>query len=386
MSWRVPLTQLEIAEHEVEAVLDCLRSGWLTMGPRTGEFEQRFAGYVGSPFAIAVSSGTAALHLSCVAAGLGPGDEAIVSGMTFISSAAAVRMTGAKPVLCEVAGMDDFNLEVDDVERRITPNTKAIIAVHCFGYPAPVERLRELCDERGLLLIEDSAQAVGARVAGSGKRTGTVGDFACFSLFSKNQLPVGEGGVVTTPHEDLGAKVRSLRSHAMTSVTWDRHRGHSDNYDVLDVGYNYRMDEPRAALAIARLDSLDEQIEARRELAREYRRRLSGIEGVELVWDDDAVDRSSHFAFPVVLRDGVARDAFRTRLRDLGVQTTAYPAIHRFSDYAAEYGDLSLPRLEAVADRHCVLPMSAHVSSRDVEIVVDSVRAAAAELVGSAAA
>jgi dTDP-4-amino-4,6-dideoxygalactose transaminase len=385
MSWRVPLTQLEIPEHEVEAVLDCLRSGWLTMGPRTGEFEQRFAGYVGSPFAIAVSSGTAALHLSCLAADLGPGDEAIVAGMTFVSTAAAVRMTGARPVLCDVAGTHDFNIDVDEAVRLITPNTKAIIAVHCFGYPAPVERLREICDERGLVLIEDAAQAVGAHVGDSGKRTGTIGDLACFSLFSKNQLPVGEGGVITTPHEDMGARVRSLRSHAMTSVTWDRHRGHSDNYDVLDVGYNYRMDEPRAALALARLESLEQQIEARRELARQYRRRLGGIDGVEFVWDDAAVERSSHFAFPVVLRDSAARDAFRTRLLELGVQTTAYPAIHRFSDYASEYGDMSLPRLEAAADRHCVLPMSAHVSSSDLEIVVESVREAAG-LVDSAAA
>lgn len=386
MSWRVPLTQLEITEHEVEAVLDCLRSGWLTMGPRTGEFEQRFAGYAGSPFAIAVSSGTAALHLSCVAAGLGPGDEAIVSGMTFVSTPATVRMTGAKPVLCEIAGTHDFNLDVDEVERLITPRTKAIIAVHCFGYPAPIERLRELCDERGLILIEDAAQAVGAHVGADGGRAGTVGDLGCFSFFSKNQLPVGEGGMITTRHEDLGAKVRSLRSHAMTSVTWDRHRGHSDNYDVLDVGFNYRMDEPRAALAIARLDSLEEQIKARRELARQYRRQLAGVEGIELVWDDAAVERASHFAFPVVLRDAASRDAFRTRLRDRGVQTTAYPAIHRFTDYADDHGDVSVPRLEAVADRHCVLPMSAHLSSRDVEIVVESVREAAAELVGSAAA
>ncbi|HKR99730.1 MAG TPA: DegT/DnrJ/EryC1/StrS family aminotransferase, partial [Candidatus Dormibacteraeota bacterium] len=325
-------------------------------------------------------------HLSCVAAGLGPGDEAIVSGMTFVSTPAAVRMTGATPVLCEISGTHDFNLDVQEVERLITPRTRAVIAVHCFGYPAPIERLRELCDERGLILIEDSAQAVGAHVGDDGQRTGTVGDLGCFSFFSKNQLPVGEGGMITTRHEDLGAKVRSLRSHAMTSVTWDRHRGHSDNYDVLDVGYNYRMDEPRAALAIARLDSLEQQIEARRELARQYRRKLAGIESIEFVWDDAAVERASHFAFPVVLRDRASRDAFRTRLRDLGVQTTAYPAIHRFTDYASEYGELSLPRLEAVADRHCVLPMSAHVSSRDVEIVVEAVREAAAELVGSAAA
>jgi dTDP-4-amino-4,6-dideoxygalactose transaminase len=386
MSWRVPLAHITIPEEDVQNVLDCLRSGWLTMGPRTRQFEEEFAEFTGAPHAVAVSSCTAALHLSCIAAGLGPGDEAIVAGMSFVSTANAVRYTGATPVLCDIGGPLDMNIDVEDVERRITPKTKAVIAVHFCGYPAKVTELRTLCDERGLLLIEDAAQAVGASVDPDGRRAGTVGDLACFSLFSKNQLCVGEGGVVTTFSEELATRVRSLRSHAMTSVTWDRHRGYAESYDVLDVGFNYRLDEPRAALALSRLPRLAADIESRCELARTYRSRLAGLAGVELVWSDEDVERASHFAFPVVLRDEDTRDRFRERLADLGVQTTWYPAVHRFTDYIETFGELSLPRVEAAAARHCALPMSAHLSQEEIDIVIESVEEALADLPDAAAA
>lgn len=385
MSWRVPLADLKIPEEDVQAVLDCLRSGWLTMGPRTKQFEDEFSAYVNSPHAVAVSSCTAALHLACLAAGLGEGDEAIVAGMSFVSTPNAVRYTGATPVLCEIGGADDMNIDIEDVERRINPRTKAVIAVHFCGYPARVTELRRLCDERGLLLIEDAAQAIAAAVDDSGRRAGTVGHLGCFSLFSKNQLPVGEGGVVTAADDDLAAKVRSLRSHAMTSVTWDRHRGYADTYDIVDIGYNYRLDEPRAALALSRIKRLDGDIGARRELARTYRRKLAGLEGLGFVWDDQEVERATHFAFPVLLPDQAARDRFRERLQALGVQTTWYPAIHRFSDYRETYGELSLPRVEEAAERHCALPMSSGFSSEEVEIVVEAVKQALAEELGAAA-
>ena len=334
---------------------------------------------------MAVSSCTAALHVSCLAAGLGPGDEAIVAGMSFVSTANAVRYAGATPVLSEIGGPLDMNIDLDDVVRKITPKTKAVIAVHFCGYPAKVVELKKICDEHGLVLIEDAAQAVGASVDDSGRRAGTVGDLGCFSLFSKNQLCVGEGGVVTTASEELAVKVRSLRSHAMTSVTWDRHRGYAESYDVMDVGFNYRLDEPRAALALSRLPRLEGDIESRRELARTYRSRLGGLEGLELVWGDEDVERASHFAFPVVLRDEATRDAFRARLADLGVQTTWYPAVHRFTDYVETFGELSLPSVEQAAERHCALPMSAHLSQQEIDIVVESVEEALAGPLDAAA-
>lgn len=377
MSWSVPLATLSVPEEDVRAVLDCLESGWLTMGPRTQEFEDVLAARLGVTHAVAVSSGTAALHLTCLAAGLGPGDEMIVPGLTFIASASAAGYCGAEPVLCEIRGPHDMNIDVDDVRARIGERTRAVMAVHFCGYPAEVAALRTLCDQHDLVLIEDCAQAITTTLE-DGRLAGTAGDAGCLSFFSTKQLCVGEGGAVITNDDEIAATVRSLRSHAMTSVTWDRHRGHAESYDVVDIGFNYRIDEPRAALGLSRLLRLDEEIEIRREVARAYRAALAGTPGVELVWSDEQVEQSSHFAFPVLLPDMTERDDFRTRLKAAGVQTTWYPPLSDFFTYRERYPDLSLPRAEEAAFRHCALPISAGMGEAQVETVIEAVRAARA--------
>jgi dTDP-4-amino-4,6-dideoxygalactose transaminase len=374
--WRVPLTDIAMPEQDVEAVLDCLRSGWLTMGPRTKAFEEALARYVGIPHAATVSSGTAALHLACQAAGLGPGDEVIVPAITFVASASGPRYVGAEPVLCDVRGADDFNIDVEDVARRITSRTRAVIAVHFCGYPADVLALRKLCDEHGLVLIEDCAQAIGAHVDGSGRQVGTVGELGCFSFFSKKQLCVGEGGMVSTAEQGLDASVRLFRSHAMTSSTWDRHRGHDPAYDVVDIGFNFRLDEPRAALGLSRLQRLDEDITTRRAIVRAYRERLAETPGVELAFDEQAVQRASHFAFPILLADRGTRNRFRDELKANGIQTTWYPALHTFTEYQRFAPTGGLPAATEVADRHCALPLSSTMDEADIEIVVDAVHSA----------
>lgn len=374
--WRVPLTDIAMPEEDVRAVMACLESGWLTMGPRTAEFERALSGYVGTPHAVTVSSGTAALHLACLAAGIGVGDGVIVPAFTFVASAAAVRYTGAEPVLCDVRGPLDFNIDPADAERRITPRTRAIVAVHFCGYPADLAALRALCDERGLILIEDCAQAIGAHADDAGRRVGTVGELGAFSFFSKKQLCVGEGGMVATADEEMAARVRLLRSHAMTSTTWDRHRGHDPAYDVVDVGFNYRLDEPRAALGLSRIARLEQDIARRRELVRAYRVQLSDVGGLELPFDEEAVERSSHFAFPVLLRDREARDRFRDALKADGIQTTWYPALHTFTEYRAIAPPGGLPQAAEAADRHCALPLSSTMDESKLEMVVAAVRAA----------
>jgi dTDP-4-amino-4,6-dideoxygalactose transaminase len=374
--WRVPLTDVVVTEADVQAVLQCLESGWLTMGPRTQAFEEALAAYVGTPHAVTVSSGTAALHLAHLAAGIGPGDEVIVPAFTFVASAGAARYVGATPVLCDVRSPQDFNIDPEDAAARITPRTRAIVAVHFCGYPAEVAALRELCDAHGLILIEDCAQAIGAQIDDSGGQAGTVGELGTFSFFSKKQLCVGEGGMVSTREEELAAKVRLLRSHALTSSTWDRHRGHDPAYDVVDIGFNYRLDEPRAALGLSRIARLQESIAARRRIVRSYRERLQDLPGLELPFDDLAVERSSHFAFPVLLPDRAARDSFREALKADGIQTTWYPALHTFTDYLGSAPADGLPRALEVAGRHCALPLSASMSETEVEIVVEAVAAA----------
>jgi dTDP-4-amino-4,6-dideoxygalactose transaminase len=375
VSWTVPLTDVVVTEDDVEAVSACLREGWLTMGPRTQRFEAALAEWTGSPHAVTVSSGTASLHLACRALGLGPGDEVIVPAFTFLATAHAVRYGGATPVFCDVIAPDRPNLDVADVERRITPRTRAVIAVHFWGYPADADALRELCDARGLALIEDAAQAIGARVPGSGRQAGTVGDLGCLSFFSKKQLCVGEGGAALSADEELAGTVRRLRSHAMTSGTWDRHRGHEDSYDVVDIGYNFRLDEPRAALGLSRLTRLADHIDARRETVRRYRERLAGVPRITLAWDDEAVALASHFAFPVLLDDLDTRMRVAGGLAERGIQTTRYPVLNALTEYAGYAERGSLPHAEAAADRHLALPLSSHTDVATVDVVVDALRA-----------
>jgi dTDP-4-amino-4,6-dideoxygalactose transaminase len=369
MSWRVPLTKLELSDAEVESALDAVRSEWLTMGPRTQHLEAAFASYTGSEHVVAVSSGTAALHLACLAAGVGPDDEVIVPAMTFVATAHGPRNCGATAVLSDSVGPLDPTIDPEAVESLIGERTRAVIAVHFCGYPAATDALRSLCDRRGIVLIEDCAQAAGGRYGPDGALVGTKCSAGCFSFFSKTQLGVGEGGAVTAQDADIADRVRSLRSHAMTTVTWDRHRGHAETYDVTDLGFNYRIDELRAALAHARLDALDTALEGLRQVAEGYRRRLADIDGVEIPFDGDAVAWSGHFAFPVLLADRLTRDTVRERMHDQGVQTTFYPALTQLTEYrdAAPRG---AQRAEEFADRHCALPLSPSLDDEELDVVV----------------
>ncbi len=367
MSWTLPLTDLELSEEDVAAFLGVLESGWLTMGPRTREFEDAFAQRFGAPHAVAVSCGTAALHLALLAAGIGDEDEVIVPAMTFVGAAAAAHSCGARPVLVESLGPEDLNLDPEDVERHIGPRTRAILATHWLGYACDLEALERVCREHGLILIEDCAHSITARDAG-GRFTGTVGAAGCFSFFSKKQLAVGEGGMILTADAALADKASSLRSHAMTSMTWERHRGHAESYDIVDVGFNFRLDEPRAALGLSRLTRLDDDVARRRELVRAYRARLRDVPGVTIPWTDEDVQRSSHFGFAILLDSGEARNDIARGLAERGIQTTHYPALTRlsaFRDHAPR------PRTEALAARHLVLPLSSTYSGREVDRVVD---------------
>jgi dTDP-4-amino-4,6-dideoxygalactose transaminase len=368
----IPLTDITVPEEDVQAVLACLDEGWLTMGPRTQAFEAAFGDWVGAAHAVAVASGTAALHLALLAAGVGPGDEVIVPAFTFVATAAAARYCGAEAVLADVRSPLEPTLDVLDVASRISPRTKAVVAVHFAGYAADMVALRGLCADRGLVLVEDCAQAVGARCADD-TPVGLAGDIGCFSFFSKKQLCVGEGGMVTTEHEEYAATVRSLRSHAMTSVTWDRHRGHAESYDIVDVGFNYRMDEPRAALGLSRLRRLDADLEARRAGVRAYRALLRDVPGVELPWTDEDVERATHFAFCVLLPDRGTRDRVREALAADGIQTTWYPSLTSFTEYAS-HG--RRPVSEEVADRHVALPLSSSTTEDEISTVVRRLRAA----------
>lgn len=370
----VPLFDVRLSDAEVQAVADTLRSGWLTMGPRTQDFERAFAEHLGARHAVAVSSCTAALHLAYLAAGVGPGDEVVVPAITFVASAAAVRYCGATPVLADVLGQRDLGIDPDDVESRLSERTRAVCAVHYAGYRADVARLRELCDARGLALIEDSAHHPIA---------GPVGTAACFSFFSNKVLSCGEGGLLATDDDAVAELARSRRSHAMTSGTWDRHRGHSAGYDVVALGYNYRLDEPRAALLAARLPGLGCDIEERRRVVRRYRALLRELPGVTVPYRDEDVEASSCYVMPVMLERDDVRGALRAfMLEERGIQTSVlYPAINEFTAYEA--AGSGLERSELAARTQLTLPLFPHLTDQDQDRVVGALADGLVELAGA---
>ena len=374
----IPLFDLRLEPEDIEAVADTLRSGWLTMGPRTAAFEEAFAQQLGCRHAVAVSSGTAALHLAYRAAGVESGDEVIVPSFTFVATASAVLYCAARPVFADIVGIDEPSLDPVDVERRITPRTKAVTAVHFAGYPAAVEALAALCRDRGLTLIEDAAHAPSADL--NGRKLGTFGRAGAFSFFSNKVLSVGEGGLVATDDDELAERVRRLRTHGMTSSTWDRHRGHADGYDVVDIGFNYRLDEVRAALGLVRLRRLEREIARRRELTRIYRSRLAQLSELILPYTDEQVLRSCCYVMPVMLTDPGRRSQFRRILRDdHGVQTSVlYPAIHELSAYRKRFPNVSLPRTELASRSEVTIPLYPHMSADEQEQVLHGVEAALA--------
>jgi dTDP-4-amino-4,6-dideoxygalactose transaminase len=374
---QLPLFDLRLEPQDLQAVAETLRSGWLTLGPRTAEFEQAFAEHLGARHAIAVSSCTAALHLAYLAAGAGPGDEVIVPSFTFAATAAAALYCGATPVFADITSRERPSLDPEEVERRITPRTKAVCVVHYAGYAAPVDRLREICDANGIALIEDVAHAPSATLGS--RKLGTWGLAGAFSFFSNKVLSVGEGGLLSTDSDEVAAFVRSRRSHAMTSGTWDRHTGRTDTYDVTDLGFNYRLDEPRAALLLSRLQRLESEIERRRELTVRYRRLLAEVDGIIVPFDDADVPSSSCYVIPIMIEQDGRQAEVSERLRERGIQTSIfYPAIHRFSAYRERFPDVSLPVTELASRTELTLPFYPHMSNDDQDRVATALAEAVA--------
>ena len=375
----LPLFDLRLEEQDLEAVAETLRSGWLTLGPRTAAFEEAFAAQLGARHAVALSSCTAALHLAYLAAGVGPGDEVIVPAFTFVATAAAALYCGATPVFAEICSREYPNLDPQDVARRITPRTRAVCVVHYAGYAAPVDRLQALCEERGIALIEDVAHAPSATLGA--RKLGTWGLAGAFSFFSNKILSAGEAGLLCTDSDEVATFVRSRRSHAMTSGTWDRHNGRTDTYDVTGLGYNYRLDEPRSALLLSRLGRLEADIARRRELTLRYRGLLGGIEGVIVPFEEAQVSSSSCYVLPIMLeREGLQAPVSRG-LRERGIQTSIfYPSIHRFSAYRERFPDLSLPVTELASSTELTLPFYPHMTHADQDLVATALAEVLAEV------
>jgi dTDP-4-amino-4,6-dideoxygalactose transaminase len=366
--WRITLADVTIGAEERAAVDEVLRSGWLSMGPRTEAFEQAFRAFTGARHALAVTNGTAALHLAAAALGLGPEDEVIVPALTFIASAAAMRQTGAGVVLADSTSLDDFSIDPAAVAELVTHRTRAIVVVHYGGYPVDIHALETVAAGRGIAIIEDAAHALGASI--DGRSCGTLGTAAAFSFFPNKNMTTGEGGMVVFDGDEAAAEARLLRSHAMTTLTWDRHRGHASSYDVVGLGFNYRIDELRAALGEVQLRRLPALNERRRELGERYRSRLQGGDLMVPAFGGRGV--SAYHLAPLVCATSKQRDSIRGALLGERIQTSLhYPAIHRFSAYGGT--STSLATADAIASRSLTLPLHPNLAVSDVDEVCDIV-------------
>jgi dTDP-4-amino-4,6-dideoxygalactose transaminase len=373
MNWRIPLSDLAYGPEEEAAVLEVLRRRWLTMGAVTQEFEARFAAFTGARHAVAVSNATQALHLACLALGLGPGDEVLVPSLTFVASANAVLYTGAKVRFVDLISLDEPTISPEQIKASLGPDTKAVMAVHYAGYPCRMPEITALARRHGLVVIEDAAHAPGAWI--EDVHLGLWGEVGCFSFFSNKNLATGEGGMLVTQSDVLAARLRLLRSHGMTSLTWDRHQGHAHSYDVVELGYNYRIDELRSALGLAQLEKLPAMNARRQAITAHYRQALAGSD-LTLPFSS-TYGSSAHHILPVLLPPGADRGAFISALQTQGVQTSIhYPPVHRFSYYQQRVPGAHLPVTDEFAGREVTLPLYPGMSDDDIDFVAAAARAA----------
>ena len=359
-------------EREEELVVETLRSGRLALGPMTRWFEESLAARVGAPYVAAVSSGTAGLHLAVRAAGIGPGDDVVTTPFSFVASANCVLYEGATPVFADI-DPTTLNLDPAAVEAAITPRTRAILAVHVFGYPAELRELEALADRHGLALVEDAAEALGAEYGG--RPVGSFGHPAVFAFYPNKQVTTGEGGAVAVATEEEWRLVKSLAN-----------QGRSDSDEWLThsrLGYNYRLDELSAAVGVAQLEKLDRVLELRAAVAARYGDLLADVEGVETLRPDDPDHRRSWFVYVVLLAPAVDRDAVIRRLEDEGIASKPYlPSIHLQPYYRErfDYVEGMLPASEDASARSLALPFHTGLEAQDQERVVAALRRALADL------
>ena len=375
MNWRIPLSDMDFNHEESDAVLSVVQSRWLTMGAVTQQFEAGVAEYVHARHAIAVTNATAGLHLACVALEIGPGDEVIVPSLTFVATANAVLYTGATPVFADIQGLTDFNISPASIEACITPRTKAVIVVHYAGYPCDMEAIHALAAKYNLRIIEDAAHAIGSSL--NGRMLGAYSDIGCYSFFSNKNLTTGEGGMLITDNDEWAARLRLLRSHGMTTLTWDRHRGHAWDYDVVDLGYNYRIDEIRSAIGLVQLKKLENNNARRRDLTDLYRQEVQQrVPSVVLPFEGYRGVSAAHI-LPVILPPGLDRIKVIEGMKARGIQTSHhYAPIHHFTAFQhhPRIAQKSLPLTEEAADREVTLPLFPTMSDAQVVEVVQALQ------------
>jgi perosamine synthetase len=370
----IPISKPYLDKADAQAAYDTILTGWITQGPKVQEFEEKFAQYTGAKYAVAVSNCTTALHLSTIVSGIQPGDEVICPSMSYIATANSIMYVGATPVFAEVD--EYYNLCLADVEKRITPKTKAILLVHQMGMPADIEGFQKLCKQHNLTLIEDAACAAGS--AYKGKKIGCHSSLVCFSFHPRKVISTGDGGMITTDNEAYYHRLRLLRQHGM-SVN-DRVRHLSDKVifeDHVEIGYNYRMTDIQAAVGIKQLEKLDWIVEERRKIARQYHEALQHIPYLRLPVEPEECF-SNYQSYSIYLKPEcpIERNALMQKMLDAGIATRrGIMTAHRESAYKGKYAGVELPISEDQSDRSIVLPLFVPMEQKDLDAVIQYFKA-----------
>ena len=355
-----------LGDAEKKAVMDVIDSGWITMGERVKQFESEFATLHGFDDAVAVNSCTSGLHIALAALGIGEGDEVLVPSLTFVATINAILYVGATPIFVDVESINEPHISLAKAEEAITERTAAVMIMHYGGYLCDVKAWRKFADKHKLALIEDAAHS--PLCDGVAQQ----GDITSFSFFSNKNMTTSEGGMLLTRTPELLDKMRNLRSHGMTSVTLDRHKGHAYSYDVINLGFNYRLDEIRAAIGIEQLKKLSEWNQKRRQNSGIYRQILAGNKvGIELPFSESNI--TVGHLMPVLLPKGINRESVMDKLRDNDIQSSIhYPPAHKFTHYQSLYPDVSLPITEDYCARELSLPLHPELTQAEIEQVCNS--------------
>ena len=371
----LPFHRALIEEEEIRAVVEVLRSGWLTKGPRVHEFEKSFAAYIGASYALAVNSCTAALHLALAAIGLTEDDEVIVPTMTFAASGEVVLYFKARPVLVDCANSTS-QMDIDQVERAIAPRTRAILPVHYAGYPCDMDRVLDLARRHNLRVIEDAAHALPTSY--KGRMVGSLGDITCFSLYATKTITTGEGGLATTENEELAERMRLLSLHGISKDAWNRYSAEGSwRYDILEAGYKYNFTDIQAAIGLAQLAKCDAMRARRAALAERYTRELSSFEAFvpppvppdgQHAWHLYALQLN-----PSVLRIGRDQLIEELKLRGIGTSVHFIP-LHLHTLYQRQLGYRAgqFPNAESYFEREISLPIYPGMSDEDCDTVLEA--------------
>ena len=373
----LPFSKPSISEAAIAEVVECLRSGWITTGPRVQKFEQALAKYLNAPLVAALSSATAGLHLALLALDLKPGDEVITSPLTFVASLNTIVLAGGKPILVDID--ETYNLDVSLIEKAITPKTRAIMPVHFSGLPVNLDPIFELAKKYQLRVIEDAAQAIGSSY--QGKMLGSFGDIQSFSFHPNKNITTGEGGCVTTQDQALMTAIQVLRFHGIDRTAWDRYSKKGDQgYDVIKPGYKYNMTDMQAALGIHQLADLEGFIQRRTELAERYLSLLSDWPEIAMPKLPTYELRHSWHLFCILIhpdKAGMNRDTFMQKMKENEIGTGLhYNAAHLYKFYRDTYGfkEGDFPVAENICARIVSLPLFPALTNDDQDRVISTMR------------